>query len=349
MIDRNVYCISPLEDLRWSKFIDSHPRASVFHTVGWLNTLRETYGFTPIAFTTEGPNDDLENVLVFCSVSSWLTGSRLISLPFSDHCEPLINSQDALVQLSRYIERMRVLEGRRYAEMRPMLIDLGNLNGFQKSSSFYLHRLDLRNSLKELFNGFHKDCVQRKIRRASREGLTYEKGRDSSLVDIFYALFKHTRLRHCAPPQPREWFQNLVENMGVHACIRIAFKAGQPAAAILTLSHGKNLVFKYCGSDARFHNSGGVHMLLWEIIQEAKQEGIEELDLGRSDCTNTGLVNFKERWSAVRTHLNYWRSPGINGNRFNAIGGTQYAKRAFERLPEAAIPLIGRFLYRHIG
>jgi hypothetical protein len=34
--------------------------------------------------------------LVFCRVRSWLTGRRSISLPFSDHCEPLVESHEAL-------------------------------------------------------------------------------------------------------------------------------------------------------------------------------------------------------------------------------------------------------------
>ena len=35
------------------------------------------------------PDEPLENGFLFCRVESWLTGRRLVSLPFSDHCEPL--------------------------------------------------------------------------------------------------------------------------------------------------------------------------------------------------------------------------------------------------------------------
>ena len=38
-----------------------------------------------IAFTTSRPNQELKNALVFAAVRSWLTGRRLVSLPFSDH------------------------------------------------------------------------------------------------------------------------------------------------------------------------------------------------------------------------------------------------------------------------
>ena len=42
--------------------------------------------------------------------------------------------------------------------------------------------LDLRPGPEALFRNFHKDCIQRKIRRAAREALTYEEGRSDELL-----------------------------------------------------------------------------------------------------------------------------------------------------------------------
>ena len=72
--------------------VERHPKASVFHTPAWLQALRWTYGDEPVVFTTSPPTAELTNGVVFCRVKSWLTGRRLISLPFSDHCEPLCDS-----------------------------------------------------------------------------------------------------------------------------------------------------------------------------------------------------------------------------------------------------------------
>src|SRR5258707_6193479 len=46
-----VSAIDPLQDSRWSGLIANHPRASVFHTPGWMEALRRTYGFRPEAYT----------------------------------------------------------------------------------------------------------------------------------------------------------------------------------------------------------------------------------------------------------------------------------------------------------
>ena len=71
--------------LRWSALVHSHAQASVFHSTNWLRALQGVYGYEPVVVTTCPPVELLTNGLVFCRISSWLTGSRLVSLPFSDH------------------------------------------------------------------------------------------------------------------------------------------------------------------------------------------------------------------------------------------------------------------------
>jgi len=87
-----IYRIDPLHDPRWDDFLEEHPRASVFHTRAWLQALRATYGYEPVAFTNTVPGTALTNAIVFCRIKSFLTGSRLVSVPFADHCDPLVGS-----------------------------------------------------------------------------------------------------------------------------------------------------------------------------------------------------------------------------------------------------------------
>ena len=50
-----VYEIDPTRDERWDEFLQNHPDASIFHTRGWLEALRRTYGYQPVAFTLSPP------------------------------------------------------------------------------------------------------------------------------------------------------------------------------------------------------------------------------------------------------------------------------------------------------
>jgi CelD/BcsL family acetyltransferase involved in cellulose biosynthesis len=344
-----VHTLDPLTDPRWSAFVERHPAASVFHSRGWLRALQLTYGYEPLAVTTAGPTEPLTNALLFCLVRSWLTGDRMVSLPFSDHCEPLVSHRREFMDLATSLDDMRTIVGCRYVEMRSANTLLPFDRAFTRSTSYCLHKLDLRPGLDVLYRGFHKDCIQRKIRRAEKERLSYEVGVDESLIDRLFRLMELTRTRHRVPTQPIEWFRNLVACLGSDIRIRIASKAGNPVAGIVTLSGGKHLVYKYGASDAAWNHLGGMGMLFWEAIKEAKQSGLESLDLGRSDGDNAGLIAFKERWAAERTELTAWRSHSAVGSAQHGHLIMRYAKSAFGWLPRPIQTFAGRLLYRHAG
>ncbi len=344
-----VYTFNPLEDQRWLELIHSHPRASVFHAPGWLEALHRTYGYEPIVYTTSSPTATLTNGIVFCRIKSWLTGRRMVSLPFADHCEPLVERLEDRKELFGLLRRAVQEEKWKYIEIRPLGSDFLSEPGLEKADIFCLHVLDLRPHPEILFRNFQKDSIQRKIRRAGQESLHYEEGRSEALLTKFYRLFLMTRRRHNLPPQPIEWFQNLVTCLGDQLKIHLAFKDGRAIASILTLRHRSTLVYKYGCSDASYHNLGGMPFLFWKAIQEAKERGILAFDLGRSDSADHGLITFKDRWGTTRSTLAYRRFSARQ--RQNAAEGypLQFAKRVFARLPDSLLTATGRLLYRHVG
>ena len=283
-----MYTVDPLKDPRWPTFLSRHSRSSVFHTKAWLEALHRTYQYEPVALTTSPPGTDLHNGLVLCRVQSWLTGSRLVSLPFSDHCDPLLdNSEDAAAILS-VLQRDLSLHHLRYVEIRPKVALGASAPQFRSTRAYCLHQLDLRPDINTLFRNLHKDSTQRKIKRAQRESVTCEAGRSDSLLANFCQLLLLTRRRHKVPPQPVQWFRNLIDCFGEALNISVAFKDGRPLAAILTIRCKDTLVFKYGCSDTHYNTLGGMHLLLWNSMEEAKHAGIDTFDLGRSDCDNAG-------------------------------------------------------------
>lgn len=347
-----VYTFNPLEDPRWAEFVQRHPRASVFHTPGWLEALRRTHGYEPVVYTTSLPTANLTNGVVFSRISSRLTGRRMVSLPFSDHCEPLVGQRAEMESLLALLVSGAERKDWKYVELRPRSSNPSGLKlggEFEPSETFYLHQLDLRPTLEDLFRHSHKSCVQRKIHRAEREVLTYEEGKTKSLLAKFYHLLRMTRGRHGLPPQPLVWFRNLIECLGDSLAIRVASKRGEPIASILTLTYKNTVVYKYGCSDARFHNLGGMPFLFWRTIQEAKKLGFEEFDLGRSDTDNPGLITFKDHFGALRSRLTYYRFPP--GTTSTATKGwkLQIAKKLFAHMPGPVLTTAGRLLYRHIG
>jgi lipid II:glycine glycyltransferase (peptidoglycan interpeptide bridge formation enzyme) len=272
----------------------------------------------------------------------------LVSVPFSDHAAVLMDRAEDFDSLLSCLQEEVDDKKWRYVDLRPVGSEFIAPGRFRTSDVYYHHKLSLDMNLDSLFHSFQKNCIQRKIRRAMREKLDYTEGRSETLIGQFYRLLTLTQRRHGIPPQPISWFRNLADCLGETMKIRIVSRKDRPIAGIVTLSTKNSMIYKYGGSDSRYHKLGGMALLLWKAIQEAKVCGFAELDMGRTDCKNSGLVTFKERWGATRSPLVYWRYPA------NIIASPRRwefkaAQRIFALMPASTLPAAGRLLYRHIG
>jgi len=347
-------CIEPLKDPRWDKFLAKHPRASMFHSSPWLEALSRTYGFQPIAYTTSSAGQDLENAIVVCRVESWLTGRRLVSLPFSDHCEPLVDSKEDQRILTAALER--AIEDQRwsYFEIRPLepfeiVTPLAHT-----AVTYAFHQLDLGPDLDSLFGRFHKSSTQRKIRRAERVRLTYREGSTNALLDDFFRLFTLSRKKQGLAPQSKQWFANLMDCFGEALKVRVAFNDGQPIAAMITIRHKDTLTYKYGCCDASFNNLGCMHLLFWNAIQDAKAAGLRFLDFGRTNSDQQGLITFKNRWGATQSVLTYSRYGAAKKSTHvfdlhTSKWKSRVTKYALQHVSPVFLPMIGQVLYKHIG
>ena len=342
-----IATLDPLSDDRWEEFLRRRPDASVFHTRAWLKALQRAYAFEPVVFTESSPATPLRNGVLFCRVSSAITGQRLVSAPFSDHCDPLVNSADELARLSSFAVDVAARERHRYTEMRPRTAAVEP--PFRPASTYYLHELDLTPGAKAIYANFHRDCVQRKIRRSEREKLSFEQGNSADLLKQFYHLHTRTRLRLGLPPQPIAWFEALLAEFAEHAAIRVAHFQGEAVACILTLEFQQTTVYKYGSSDERFNRLGGAQAIMWGAIEEACSKGHTLFDMGRSDLDQSGLIEYKDRWGAKKTLITYYRYPPAAARPGAPSPALSVARKVFSRLPAAMATWLGRRIYRHLA
>jgi CelD/BcsL family acetyltransferase involved in cellulose biosynthesis len=345
----SLHTLDPLSDRRWDDLVARHPRASAFHQRGWLAALARTYDYETFVLTSAPEGKPLSDGVVFCRVSSWITGTRLVSLPFTDHCQPLLNDPDESADFVDWLRTECDRQQWRYVELRPLSPVPDACAGLQKSCSYCFHQLDLRPSLEEIFRGLHKDSIQRKIQRAEREGLSYEVGRSEQLSDEFYRLQLITRRRHRLLPQPRAWFRNLVKYMGDGVEIRLVRKDGAPVAAMLTLRHRSSVVYKYGCSNEKFHNLGGMPFLFWRLIEESKKSGVNEIDFGRSDVDHEGLITFKDKFNTSKHLLTYYRYTNPKKEKVARPRDWQGVRHLFSILPSAVSSAAGSIGYKHLG
>lgn len=342
--------LDPVRDPRWRELVRSHPHASVFHTPEWLEALRRTYGFVPVAYATSDPGSSLSAGVPFAEVRSWLTGRRLVSLPFSDHCQPLVDGPEQLEAILGSAQADARARGCRYVQIRPLVATAGALDrsGFQNEDPLYHYRLDLGPDLETLFKGVKYD-VRKDVRRAERSELRHEVGRDGGTVSAYYRLHVMTRSTQAVPPQPIAWFRNLADCLGEMLDIHLLLRDGVPIAGLITIQYRDQLMWKYSASDPIGDRAGMGKVLMWKSICRAKERGATTLDMGRVEPDNVGLAQFKERWGALRSDFTYLRSPAPGERRPRPRWMSDATRSIVPRLPVAVLAATGRLAYRHVG
>lgn len=161
-----------------------------------------------------------------------------------------------------------------------------------------------------------------------------------------------TRQRGSGP-----WCSATADNMvsQLDQVLRGAAKDPGDRSEIKERPQDKNaMVYKYGCSDPRFRCFGGMHLLLWRSIQEAKQQKLALFDFGRWGWTNFGLIAFKDRWGTARSNLLY--SLMVDPTRYQSRGSDKQhgwkagiGRRLIPYLPDTLLRALGTAIYRHVG
>jgi hypothetical protein len=101
----------------WDELLLSCPDYSFFDSSAWARVLAESYGYTPLYFTVL-ETGKLRALVPVMEVKSILTGTRGVSLPFTDYCEPIIGDGVEFSDLFNSMVEYGRKRGWKYIELR---------------------------------------------------------------------------------------------------------------------------------------------------------------------------------------------------------------------------------------
>ena len=343
-----VDALDPIADSEWAEFLSRCPGTEVFHHPLWLALLRDQYGYEVSSCVVRGERGEIEAGIPVALIASRLTGRRLVAVPFSDTCSPLL-AANATTGVGEALSRALVAEAERMGLGLAVHAPLPGVAPEAIMTRFVRHELALGPDLAAIEAGFSKSRVKRNVKKARREGLTVEFSREVDAIDEFYALHLLTRRKLGVPTQPKQFirrFERLFDaGLGYVATVR---DDGAPIAAGVFLCCNGTLTYKYGASNPKALAKRPNNLLHAEAIRWGCEQGYERYDMGRTDLDNEGLRTFKSNWGAEELPLSYtylrMPAPDEEGGRKE-----QWSAAVIKHSPVLVGRLAGELLYRHYG
>lgn len=347
-----VTCIDPLADDRWDSFVRAHPASVVFHLSDWARVLVETYDYVPRYHVLEDAGGAITAAWPAMLIRSRITGTRLVTLPFSDFCPPLIRTDgdgkrllDAVTSDAWAVNAKRI-EARGWpleAPIPPHLV---------AKASYVRHVIDLSAGHDAVRTRLSEN-VRRSLKKADGFGVTTRLGQTAADLEAFIRLNVRLRRKHGMLPQPSRFFQAIFRHFVEtdRGYIALAEREGTPLAALLCLRHNGVTLDKYAVNDQSLNRFRGSHAVMWRAIETELERGTGRYDMGRSDGTAESLHRFKLQFGAETVPAPYYYHPAPGGmTTEDPKGAKKFALDAFARVaPEGLFLAAGRLAYRHLG
>lgn len=339
--------VDPTEFPNWDSLVVFLSDYSFFYSSAWAKVLMEAYRYKPLYFCAL-EDERLCALLPVMEVSSFITGKRGVSLPFTDRCEPFVNDQVQFDALLAHAKEYGKPKGWSHFELRG---GMPFLTGVSPSVSFLGHTLDLEIGEGRLFSDL-RDSTKRNITKAEKEGVEIVISETMDAIETFYKLNRLTRKQHGLPPQPFSFFKAVHEHVLSNGLgfVVIALYQSEPVAAAVFFHLGRKALFKYGASDLEHQSLRANNLVMWKAIERLSKDNFESLCFGRTDEGHEGLRQFKKGWGVKEYPINYYRYD-LRQNKYmtDRHRKNRYGNKIFSKLPIPMLNLIGSLAYRHMG
>ncbi|NTU80899.1 MAG: GNAT family N-acetyltransferase [Chloroflexales bacterium] len=298
-----VICVHPHDDPRWEQLVQTM-RSDVFHSPGWMRILTDTYGLEVRAYIVIDAEGRPLAGLPFCRQAD-IKGRRIVILPFSDYCDPVVARQ----------EHWDCLVERLAEEQAPITIRCLHNEILPRDPRFALvaqakwHQLDLRPDLDTLWERLPASA-QRAIRKAQKSEIRVYAARDKCDLHAFFRLHQGVRKhKYHMLSQPYAFFERIWEQFieREQGLLMLAKCEATLLGGTLFLGWKDGWYYKFNASAPEHLGYRPNDLIIWESMKEAKTRGYARLDFGLSDWEQEGLLRFKRKFATEEKPISFLR------------------------------------------
>lgn len=296
-------CVDPVKDPIWQKLV-TQQSSTVFHSPEWMRVLQETYDFDIQAHVLIDDNGEPRSGIAFCAIEDMMD-PRIVSLPFSDFCDPLVVDRDdwncLIVPL--------LAEGQRMS-LRCLHNDIPLADKrFDLTYRAKWHSVDLQRDEDDLWMGLH-GSARRAVKKAQRDGVMVRTARHKDDLRAFFELHLGVRkYKYQLLAQPYRFFEHIWDHFLADGkgALMLADYEGKVIGGVMYLEWQDKLFYKFNASNPEYISLRPNDLIVWEGMKYGRSQGYEYLDFGVSDWDQEGLLQYKRKFATEEKTISFLR------------------------------------------
>lgn len=296
--------------------------------------------------------DNIVGVLPTVLIKPPLRHGQLCSLPFCDRGEALAQTPEVRQEL---IKKAQELASRYNADYTYRASGgPGSFEAIEQKDGLKVSMLlDLPESSEILLSSF-KSKLRSQIKKAEKNQLQYDIGRETHHIDDFYQVFTSNMRDLGSPTHSKLWFNEIAKNYQENMILSVVRHKDQPVGAGLVLFNGSSVAIPWASTIREFNKLAPNMMLYWSLLKFASDQQYKKFDFGRSTY-GEGTYKFKQQWGAKPILLNwstYRRNQQSSTSNSASMGKNNLrvmAESVWRHLPLPMTVLIGSSIRKYIS
>lgn len=273
------------------------------HSLEVKDLVSRHFSFKPVYLVAKEENK-IVGALPLFEAKSFIEGKRLVSIPFFPFGGVIgkdIQCKKELLKKAREMaETVRFLEIRQRNELEPELTE-----NFVQQSPITDFLLYFGKTEEETFISLDKR-VRYDIKKAQRNNLKVQLGKEKKLLDDFYEIYLNTKKKRGVPAWPYDLFKDALETC--NCLIGVTYLENKPIASAFFFLHKAEIEYGFAGADYKYAFLCPYYVLLWETIRYGIRNNYQVLDFGGTtkEMSEGTLYAFKERWCKKKKEISYY-------------------------------------------
>jgi len=249
----------------WESYVKSHPYGTIYHLSAWKEVLEESFNYKPFYIFAKDENKKLCGILPLFQVKSFITGNRMVSLPFSYICGPIADSEFVEKEMLKEAEKICYERECKYMEIRdikPKNFDL------EASNYFSTYVVNLSSDVDSVWKRMNKGSVRRAINKSKRDGVKVVHENNMENLKIFNKLHQKTMRSLGVPAHPYIFLKNILQKMKEYVELYLAEIDGKIIAGVFTLNFKDTVLYAYGASYEKYLKYYPNNLLIWKAIED---------------------------------------------------------------------------------